>query len=463
MAFQPHPNLLSTTVVTPPSPVASGTSMTVSTAWATKVAALSLPVMATVSPDFTEPDDSNSEIVQITAANGGTGLLTIVRARESTSARNIAAGDRVRIGLTAKSLTDIEGVLAWTNERLAKTADYTIANADRGKTLALGGAAYFTLTLNAASGYDANFAIRVVNEDTGRAKRISPNGLTSFLLYPGQDCMVFAQNNAWKATNPGRWRLTGSVTVYVDGTNGNANNDGLASGSGNALATLQQAANMVRDSVDLNGQAVTISVADGTYTAGVSMTSGWTGAGTVTFTGNTGTPSNCVISVTSGNCFQFTNNVLATIGGGFKLQTTTSGSAVRSETGAVVTISGAMEYGACATNQLHSINGGRIIVAANYTISGGCSVHAAGAGPASLVNIAGLTITLTGTPAWGVAFAQGFNLGNVIASSTCTFSGSATGARYTATLNGVVRVDGAASTYFPGNSAGSTASGGQYA
>lgn len=463
MAFQPHPNLLSTTVVTPPSPVASGTSMTVSTTWATKVAALSLPVMAIVSPDFTEPDDSNSEIVQITAANGGTGLLTIVRARESTSARNIAAGDRVRIGLTAKSLTDIEGVLAWTNERLAKTADYTVANADRGKTLALGGTAYFTLTLNAASGYDANFAIRVVNEDTGRAKRISPNGLTSFLLYPGQDCMVYAQNNVWKATNPGRWRLTGSVTVYVDGTNGNANNDGLASGSGNALATLQQAANMVRDSVDLNGQAVTISVADGTYTAGVSMTSGWTGAGTVTFTGNTGTPSNCVISVTSGNCFQFTNNVLATIGGGFKLQTTTSGSAVRSETGAVVTISGAMEYGACATNQLHSINGGRIIVAANYTISGGCSVHAAGAGPASLVNIAGLTITLTGTPAWGVAFAQGFNLGNVIASSTCTFSGSATGARYTATLNGVVRVDGAASTYFPGNSAGSTASGGQYA
>lgn len=463
MAFQPHPNLLSTTVITPPSPVASGTSMTVSTAWATKVAALSLPVMAVVSPDFTEPDDSNSEIVQITAANGGTGLLTIVRARESTSARNIAAGDRVRIGLTAKSLTDIEGVLAWTNERLAKTADYTVANADRGKTLALGGSAYFTLTLNAASGYDANFAIRVVNEDTGRAKRISPNGVTSFLLYPGQDCMVYAQNNAWKTTNPGRWRLTGSVTVYVDGTNGNANNDGLASGSGNALATLQQAANMVRDSVDLNGQAVTISVADGTYTAGVSMTSGWTGAGTVTFTGNTGTPSSCVISVTSGNCFQFTNNVLATIGGGFKLQTTTSGSAVRSETGAVVTISGAMEYGACATNHLHSINGGRIIVAANYTISGGCSVHAAGAGPASLVNIAGLTITLTGTPAWGVAFAQGFNLGNVIASSTCTFSGSATGARYTATLNGVVRVDGAASTYFPGNSAGSTASGGQYA
>ncbi len=530
MAFQPHPNLLSTTVVTPPSPVASGTSMTVSTAWATKVAALSLPVMAIVSPDFTEPDDSNSEIVQITAANGGTGLLTIVRARESTSARNIAAGDRVRIGLTAKSLTDIEtaamagdlsgtfpdptigtnkvtnakfrqsaglsvvgrsasstgdvaditaanasdvlryngstlgfGPVGWTNERLAKTADYTVANGDKGKTLALGGTAYFTLTLNAASGYDANFAIRVVNEDTGRAKRISPNGLTSFLLYPGQDCMVFAQNNAWKATNPGRWRLTGSVTVYVDGTNGNANNDGLASGSGNALATLQQAANMVRDSVDLNGQAVTISVADGTYTAGVSMTSGWTGAGTVTFTGNTGTPSNCVISVTSGNCFQFTNNVLATLGGGFKLQTTTSGSAVRSETGAVVTISGAMEYGACATNQLHSINGGRIIVAANYTISGGCSVHAAGAGPASLVNIAGLTITLTGTPAWGVAFAQGFNLGNVIASSTCTFSGSATGARYTATLNGVVRVDGAASTYFPGNSAGSTASGGQYA
>lgn len=111
MTFQPHPNLLSTTVITAPSPAASGTSLTVSTAWATKVAALSLPVMAIVSPDFSEPDDGNSEIVQITAANSGTGVLTIVRARESTSARAITAADRIRIGLTAKSLTDIEAAV----------------------------------------------------------------------------------------------------------------------------------------------------------------------------------------------------------------------------------------------------------------------------------------------------------------------------------------------------------------
>ena len=530
MAFQPHPNLLSTTVVTPPSPVASGTSMTVSTTWATKVAALSLPVMAIVSPDFTEPDDSNSEIVQITAANGGTGLLTIVRARESTSARNIAAGDRVRIGLTAKSLTDIEtaamagdlsgtfpdptigtnkvtnakfrqsaglsvvgrsasstgdvaditaanasdvlryngstlgfGPVGWTNERLAKTADYTVANGDKGKTLALGGTAYFTLTLNAASGYDANFAIRVVNEDTGRAKRISPNGLTSFLLYPGQDCMVFAQNNVWKATNPGRWRLTGAVTVYVDGTNGNANNDGLASGSGNALATLQQAANVVMNALDMQGQAVTISVADGTYTAGVVFASQFTGQGigSVSLVGNTGTPANALISVTSGTCISASGGARVNVSG-FKLSTTTSGHcALASNPGTSITFNGAMEFGACAGKHMYAFGGASISVTANYTINGAAQHHWIADGIGSFLSSPSRTITISGTPAFSSQFAQAFHLASMVVPA-CTFSGAATGTRYSAQQNAVIRTDGGGATYLPGDAAGSTATGGQY-
>jgi hypothetical protein len=43
-----------------------------------------------------------------------------------------------------------------------------------------------------------------------------------------------------------------------------------------------------------------------------------------------------------------------------------------------------------------------------------------------------------------------------------TFSGNATGARYSALLNGVLYTGGGGANYFPGNAAGSTGSGGQY-
>jgi hypothetical protein len=44
-----------------------------------------------------------------------------------------------------------------------------------------------------------------------------------------------------------------------------------------------------------------------------------------------------------------------------------------------------------------------------------------------------------------------------------TFTGSATGPRYRADSLGLIQTNGAGATYLPGNSAGSTSAGGQYA
>lgn len=99
-SFQPNANLLTTTVLTAPSPAASGTTLTVSAAWAAKIAALTLPVQLAVSPATTEPDDSNTEIVRCTAADGVTGILTLTRTQEGTSARTIIVGDRIRLAKT---------------------------------------------------------------------------------------------------------------------------------------------------------------------------------------------------------------------------------------------------------------------------------------------------------------------------------------------------------------------------
>lgn len=195
---------------------------------------------------------------------------------------------------------------AWTNARLAKTANHTVVNVDKGKTLALGGSAFFTLTLNAPSGYDADFAIVVENEDSGRAKRISPSGITSFLLWPKQVARIFNQNGAWIVDPPSqRWRPTSTVTFNVDPVNGLSTNDGLATGAGGAVATIQQAVNYVILHLD-PALAVNpiIQLADGTYTAGAFIYSPPLGTTTwCTIQGNASTPSNVLVSAASTTLF----------------------------------------------------------------------------------------------------------------------------------------------------------------
>ena len=68
--------------------------------------------------------------------------------------------------------------------------------------------------------------------------------------------------------------------------------------------------------------------------------------------------------------------------------------------------------------------------------------------------------TLTSTPSWGQFVAVIGPLG--LTSRNFTFSGSGTGQRYNASRNGVIDTGGGGASYFPGNSAGATATGAQY-
>jgi hypothetical protein len=156
---------------------------------------------------------------------------------------------------TARGNLGVSAVL--TGDRLAKAAAYTVASGDIGSTIALGGAAFYALTFNAASGYTAPWKVRVLNEDTIRGKLIACNGLSSFILWPGQSVVIENQNNVWRVHERQRWKVPSPVTLFVD-TAGNDANDGLASGSG-AFATLQAAAAAVWYQIDNGGMLPTIS------------------------------------------------------------------------------------------------------------------------------------------------------------------------------------------------------------
>jgi len=181
----------------------------------------------------------------------------------------IFAGDKGKV-LVAK--TDESGFeLISPNERVAKTAAYTVVDADYFRTIALGGSTFYELTFGAVAGYRSNFFVRVVNEDTGRGKRIKLGAASPFILWPGQSNIFYVSGGAWQPFIANqRWRPPINVTLYFDEALGSDSNDGLAPGAGNALYSPQYGIGIYHDQMDLIAGApqVTFQFADNADASG---------------------------------------------------------------------------------------------------------------------------------------------------------------------------------------------------
>jgi hypothetical protein len=223
--------------------------------------------------------------------------------------------------------------------------------------------------------------------------------------------------------------------------------------------------NKARDiilTLNLNGYDITIKIGNtSTLTGGLS----WTSApinGSVILEGDTGTPSNTIISTTSIDAVYVNADMKLTIRY-VKLQTTTSGNCVYASGGrSEIEIGDGVIFGASASYHIRARGTAYVrCSSAAYSITGGAITHL-NAGIGGTIDMTSITVTLTGTPAFVSAFASTTICGAIIA-TTMTYSGSATGARYDASLNGVIQTGGGGATYFPGNASGVTATGGLYA
>jgi hypothetical protein len=251
-----------------------------------------------------------------------------------------------------------------------------------------------------------------------------------------------------------REKLTANRTYYVR-TDGSDSNTGLVDSAGGAFLTLQKAWD-VAATLDLAGFAITIQIRDGTYTGGL-LTSIPVIGGVATITGNAVTPTNVVISTTSSDAINVSNDVKITLSN-FKVQTTTSGYGIRAGTGASISFSG-LDFGACVNAHMLASGGAAISATANYTVSGASGNHYYAISGGS-INVGAITVTISGTPAFA-PFARG-DRGGLVNSFSTTFSGGTTGSRYSATLNGIVFSNVGGVNYFPGDAVGTTATGGQY-
>jgi hypothetical protein len=378
------------------------------------------------------------------------GTLVFVNAGSASaqSLWQVSSLDPITIDTTPLSFVELviaTGNSTWSNTRLAKTANYTATNADKGVTLALGGNSFFTVTLNAASGYDANFAITILNEDAGRGKRISPNGLTSFILWPKQTVVIFNQNSAWKLDpDQQRWKTDSAPTFHVHPTLGSDTNDGLAAGSGGAMQTIQAAFNVIRNLMDYAPGGVVIQLADGTYTAGVNITAPpHTNTTHCTIQGNAGTPANVHVNVT-GTAFNVEDWAGVSIQ---HLKITATVNCISSRQYSILDFTN-IDFGACSDAHIVALDNSVISATGGYAITGDAPVHVR-ATTHGLVNL-GVTVTIASARAFTV-FAAATSLGIIAGTTTFTGAGVAgtTGQRF-ATTNGFIDP----STTYPGNTAG---------
>jgi hypothetical protein len=265
--------------------------------------------------------------------------------------------------------------------------------------------------------------------------------------------VYFCDSTRWIELT-GRELLTADRTYYVR-TDGNDSNTGLADNAGGAFLTVQKAVD-VACALDMMIYNVTIQLGAGTYTSSVLMKP-FLGSGRIRILGNTSTPSNVVISTTS-HCFATTGAFMGIYQlDGMKLVSSAGNGIQVAHSGANVKYS-AIEFGACSIHAFCSW--GTLVATGSYSITGGAFNHI-GCFNNGNVETTGITITLTGTPAFTGAYCRA-RAGGVAAVHSSTYTGAATGSRYDVSGNAVINVNGAGTNFLPGNAGGTTATGGQY-
>lgn len=252
--------------------------------------------------------------------------------------------------------------------------------------------------------------------------------------------------------------LSSSRTYYVR-KDGSDSNSGLSDTSGGAFLTVQKAVN-VAAALDLSVYSATVQVRSGTYEESVSLRS-YVGAGPITIKGDSSTPANVIIRrPAGGHCVTAAGVVGAYVLDGLKLTTAVEyGLCIYASSGSRTSFKN-IDFGGCTAQHVYAESGASVQIAGNYNITGGATNHF-NATTGGLIYGQSYTITLTGTPGFSSSFASADRWSGLIVPSL-TFSGSATGVRYYSQLNSVIYTGGAGASYFPGNSAGSTATGGQY-
>jgi hypothetical protein len=347
-----------------------------------------------------------------------------------------------------------DGYGAISGDKLQVNNTYVVTPTDKGKIVELKGAAFYTVTLNAANTYPPTFQIILYNNDT-RGKLISISGKPSFILWPSQSTYIIRDSGTgWFNSDPRRWHSEATVNFYVDYNLGSDSSDGLATGN-QAFKTIQHAVDTVEKFGD--GSFI-INLADGVHqvSGGVICKLPVLGADGYTIRGNTSSPNSSRVTPNSGAfAFLARDNVVLNIQSVLIEGVAYQG--IVATNGAVVNISN-VNWASSDSSAIHiqAVNHSTIVVTGTYhIIASTIAQYHLFSDTNSYIDYEPGTCILDGACIFGI-FVRAV-LCSVISGVVSFAGGAFSGQTYDVSYNAVATLGGAIP---PGNVAGTTAAGG---
>jgi hypothetical protein len=248
---------------------------------------------------------------------------------------------------------------------------------------------------------------------------------------------------------------SGTQSGIISLATGSNSNSGLTAAL--PFLTIAQAVNTAA-SVDSGIYNITTQLADGVYVEAVTCKTG-AGAGTIIISGNATKPENVTISISA-----YQNGfALTSIRTKYTIQNLKiSGGA--NTTGIYLFYGSILSWGNivfCTHNIDLYLHSSIATCDSAYKICGNSVRHML-IDSGATVFCQHKAITLTNSPAWSSSYVEVDTAANSNFYGS-TWVGLSTGRRYYCTLNGVIQTYGGGASFFPGDSAGTTATGGQYA
>lgn len=356
------------------------------------------------------------------------------------------------------------------------TGNYTAVSGDTGKTLNVSGG-QFTITFGAPSGYSSVFTCLVVNRNTLACTFVAISGFSGspVKLWPGESILLQRDGSTWAPCYniaPKRYKNLAGINLYVGNgsTGSDTANDGLQ--SSRPFQKIQKAVDVAQFECD---GGVTINILAGTHTVPAGQTS--------------------VIRVTGpaigADLILVQGDTTGTAQTGFVIQCPTGGSSVDVQDNGILVINGCYLTTAvggaatlvnCRQQAVLDLNGcdlGNTVGGSHISCTTSGSINIGNnAGNPTCMNVRGAATQHVGCSnngyvnygSFNVAIPSALSMGFWFSAANCgiisnggapmTYSGAGlagtTGTRFSVAQNAVV-VSGATE---PGNTAGTTATGG---